>query len=159
MLHRRGGTARNTLLFYAGRLSPEKLEAERDAKAPAAAVRGALTESNYAFEDDGPADDGLRRIAIVPRRKDTLLLRGSILVTGSEADLVAVEGMLVKRPSFWTRRVAVVRRYQRVFGTRVPVSMTSTADVLVAGTSTFSMTYEYQSVNGMPVAGVRSGRR
>lgn len=128
------------------------LEAERDARAPASAARGALTQSNYEFEDDGPADQGLRRIAIVPRRKDMLLLRGSILVTGREADLVAVEGMPVKRPSFWTRRVSLVRRYQRIAGTRVPVSMTSTADVLVAGASSFSMTYEYQSVNGMPVA-------
>jgi len=62
-----------------------------------------------------------------------------------------VEGLLVKRPSFWTRRVEVVRRYARVGGVRLPVSMESTAQVLVVGTSTFSMTYEYESINGASV--------
>lgn len=37
---------------------------------------------------------------------------------------------------------------RRVEGVRVPMAMESTADVLIAGRSTFAMTYDYQSVNG-----------
>jgi hypothetical protein len=79
-----------------------------------------------------------------------MLVDGTILVTEDGADLVGVEGLLVKRPSTWTRRVEIRRGYARIAGVRVPVSMQSTARVLIVGTSTFSMTYEYESVNGEP---------
>jgi hypothetical protein len=71
------------------------------------------------------------------------------MVVGPEADLVRVEGVLSKRPSFWTRRVEVVRRYGRIGGVRVPVAMESTASVLIFGRSTFTMTYDYLTVNGI----------
>jgi hypothetical protein len=63
-----------------------------------------------------------------------------------------VEGELSKRPSIWTRRVHVVREYDRVGGVHVPVSMKSTADVLIVGTSSFSMDYKYAEINGKPVS-------
>jgi hypothetical protein len=91
------------------------------------------------------------RVAIHPRRKDSLLIDGSILLTNDGADLVRMEGQLVKRPSFWTRRVEIVRRYCRIAGVRVPIETGSTADVLFAGRSTFSMGYEYESINGVMV--------
>ena len=128
------------------------LEAERQARAPAEAARGALTQANYEFVAGGLTGDGLVRIEIRPRRADRLLVQGSILVTQDSADLVSIEGLLVKRPSFWTRRVEVMRRYDRLGGVRVPVAMLSTADVLIAGRSTFAMTYEYESINDQPVA-------
>ena len=56
-----------------------------------------------------------------------------------------------KNPSFWTRRVEIVRRYGRVAGVRVPIEIDSVAQVLIAGRSTFRMTYEYQSLNGQQV--------
>jgi len=128
------------------------LRAEREANTAAASARGALTPANYAFVERDARVDGLRQIDINARRTDTLLVDGSILVT-DEGDLVWARGQLVKRPSFWTRRVEVVRRYQRIAGIRVPVGMNSIADVLMAGRSTFEMTYEYQVVNGRPVDG------
>lgn len=62
-----------------------------------------------------------------------------------------VEGLLSKRPSFWTRKVHVMRRYARIDGVRVPVEMQSSASVLVVGESSFSMTYQYMTVNGRAV--------
>jgi hypothetical protein len=47
--------------------------------------------------------------------------------------------------------VRVVREYDRVGGVHVPVSMTSTADVLIVGASTFSMTYRYAEINGKQI--------
>ena len=127
------------------------LEAEREAHAPDAAARGALTLGNYAFAPNGATDDGLMRIDIHARRKDTLLIDGSILVTQAEGDLVRLEGLLVKKPSLWTRRVEVTRSYARIVGARVPVAMASVADVLIVGRSTFRMTYDYESINGQSV--------
>ena len=126
------------------------LEAERSMRTKDQIERGALTPGNYEFARGG-THDGLIRIAIHPKRSDTMLIEGSILLTDPDADLTRVEGVLIKRPSFWTRDVEVDRRYERIRGVRVPVSMRSTARVLIAGRSTFSMAYEYTSINGFAV--------
>jgi hypothetical protein len=128
------------------------LEAEREVRARGDTAKGALSEMNYEFGAADTGEDPLVTVAIRPRRQDTLLVNGFIVLTRDEADLVRLEGTLVKRPSFWTRRIDVIREYARVAGVRVPVSMASTADVLIAGRSTFSMDYEYETINGQRVA-------
>jgi hypothetical protein len=80
-----------------------------------------------------------------------MLIDGALFIEADSADLVRLEGELSKRPSFWTRRVRVVREYNRVGGVHVPVSMSSTADVLIVGASTFSMTYRYAEINGKQI--------
>jgi len=134
------------------------LEAEREARRRDRAARSALTEANYEFTVSDITPDGFVRVAIHPKRKDAMLIEGSILLTNQEADLVRIEGLLVKRPSFWTRRVQIVRRYARIAGVRVPIAMGSTADVLLAGQSTFSMDYEYESINGLSVTTAAPGQ-
>lgn len=128
------------------------LEAERSMRERGELARAALTEANYDFGVADAEGDDLVRVAIHPRRHDTLLVDGSVVLSTAAADLVRVEGRLSKRPSFWTRRVEIARRYARKAGVRVPVSTTSTADVLLVGRSTFSMTYEYASVNGQALS-------
>ena len=125
------------------------LDAERRAHASDERARGALTRRNYEFAPGETTVGGIVRVGIRPRREDTMLVEGSILLTPDLADLLQIEGRLVKRPSFWTRRVDVVRHYARVAGVRVPVAMESTAEVLLAGRSTFTMRYEYEAVNGL----------
>ena len=44
-----------------------------------------------------------------------------------------------------------MRHYQRINGVRVPVAIESVASVLIAGRSTFKMTYEYETINGHQV--------
>ena len=109
--------------------------------------RAALDPSNYEFAPE-ITEDGLLRVGLTPRRKDTLLIEGAMFLSPEDADLVRLEGRLVKPPSFWTRQVNVVRRYGRSAGVRVPLAMESTAKVLIVGTSTFAMTFRYLSVNG-----------
>jgi hypothetical protein len=87
-----------------------------------------------------------------PRRKHVMLVDGTLFIEADSADLVRLEGELSKRPSFWTRRVHVIREYDRVGGVHVPVSMRSTADVLIVGSSSFSMTYRYTEINGKTVS-------
>jgi len=64
---------------------------------------------------------------------------------------VRLEGQLSKNPSFWTRKVEIVRRCGRVGGAHVPLEIESVAQVLIAGRSTFRMTYEYETINGVRV--------
>lgn len=138
--------------FLRSRVLHPVLAAERQARLRAHGAHGALTVENYRFTAGERTADGLLRVAIVPTRKDDLLLDGSIFLTCAGSDLVRMEGLLVKRPSFWTRKVRIIRDYGRIAGVRVPLTTGSTADVLFAGTSTFTMRYEYLSINGVPVA-------
>jgi hypothetical protein len=112
----------------------------------------ALTRDNYEFLVGAGGDaDSLTQVDIKARRKHAMLINGSVFLEGDTADLVRVEGEPTERPSFWTRHVKIIREYARVGGVRVPVSMRSTADVLVVGASNFSMTYRYTEINGAPV--------
>ena len=142
------GTIRNHVLLPA-------LQAEQKAMKNADAKQMALTRDNYEFlsvaGDDPAAPEALTQVDIKPRRKHAMLISGSVFLEGGSADLVRVEGEPTERPSFWTRHVKIIREYARVSGVRVPVSMRSTADVLVVGASNFAMTYHYTEINGVPV--------
>jgi hypothetical protein len=127
------------------------LETERKMWASGAPDKAALTEANYEFEDRGAQPDGLASLTMKPRRKDVLLVDGSIFLNPEDGELVRMEGRLSKAPSFWTRRVEIVRWYRRIAGFRMPTALESVANVRVAGVSTFRMSYEYESINGQRV--------
>jgi hypothetical protein len=127
------------------------LETERKMWATGAPDQAALTPANYVFEEGGSQPDGLTLLTVTPRRKDVLLVDGSIYLNPDDGELVRMEGRLSKSPSFWTRRVEIVRWYRRIAGFRMPTSLESTANVRVAGVSTFRMSYEYESINGSRV--------
>ena len=113
--------------------------------------RSSVTPDNYVFADGVRTTEGLHQVAITPKRKDTLLVEGAIFVEPDEGELRRIEGKLSKAPSFWTRRVEIVRKYDNISGVRVPISIESVAHVLIAGRSTFKMTYEYETINGQHV--------
>jgi hypothetical protein len=135
------------------------LEGEQKIWADHEPQKASLTDENYTFDAGGLAPDGLELVTVKPRRKDVLLVDGAIFVQPSDGDLARIEGRLSKAPSFWTRRVDVVRRYQRLAGVRVPISIESVAHVLIAGRSTFKMTYEYQTINGQRVGEPTTARQ
>ena len=130
-----------------GRVLKPWLENEKKMWANGDPERAALTHDNYTFADRGLSPDGLAWLDVKPKRKDLLLVEGSIFVKPEDGDLVRIQGRLSKTPSFWTRRVEVVRHYERINGVRVPMFIESIAQVLIAGRSTFKMTYQYESIN------------
>ncbi len=91
------------------------------------------------------------KMQLMPRRRDPRLVFGSALLTAQSGNLVRVEGRLSKSPSFWVRSVNVSRSYSPIGGAMMPVAIESTADVRIAGMSVFSMTYDYQTVDGQAV--------
>jgi len=111
--------------------------------------RAALTPVNYDLQRAEPAEPGVVRLLVRPRRREVSLVDGFVFVTRDDADLLRVEGRLAKNPSFWTTRVDVVRRYDRLGGIRVPVRLDTTAQIRMAGASTMSVVYDYEMVNGV----------
>ena len=134
--------------YIRSRVFRATLETERKMWASGAPDKAGLTPANYTFEDRGAHPDGLASLAVKPLRKDILLVNGTIFLRPDDGELMRLEGELAKAPSFWTRRVQIVRRYQRFLGVRMPVALETTAAVRIAGQSTFRMTYEYESING-----------
>ena len=113
--------------------------------------KGNLSHANYEFGFGGHAGNGMLKMQLTPRRRDSRLVLGSALLTAKSGNLVRVEGRLSKSPSIWVRSVNVSRTYSPVAGMMMPVAIESTADVRIAGLSKFSMTYEYEMVNGHAV--------
>jgi hypothetical protein len=137
-------------VFLAALEGERKMWADRDPQ------KASFNRENYEFDPGAAASDGLHALGVKPKRKDVLLVEGSIFVQPDDGELTRIEGKLSKTPSFWTRRVEVVRRYTRLAGVRVPVSIESVAHVLIAGRSTFKMTYDYEIINGQHVGTPKS---
>jgi len=110
--------------------------------------RSNLTTANYEFIGADLDASGLMRVTVKPKRQDELLINGVIILAPDSGDLLRVEGQLARSPSFWTSRIEVVRTYDRIGGVRVPVHTESVAQVKMAGASSFTMTYEYETING-----------
>jgi len=127
------------------------LEGEQKIWADREPQKASFNHDNYLFDAGADAADGLATVGVTPKRKDVLLVEGALYVQPADGELTRIEGKLSKNPSFWTRRVDVVRRYERKAGVRVPTEIESVAHVLVAGRSTFKMTYEYETINGQHV--------
>lgn len=129
------------------------LEAEKESIAQWR--QGALTRENYEFNFDGRTSDGLIRVQLNPRRRDSRLLDGAAWLSAQSGDLVRLEGRLSKSPSFWVRWVQVTRWYALIRGTMMPAAVESTADIRIAGVSNFSMTYHYSAIDGQLVGSPR----
>jgi hypothetical protein len=127
------------------------LEKERESSTLSEWRKGNLSRANYTFDFGGQTGDGMLKMQLTPRRRDSRLVLGSALLTAQSGSLIRIEGRLSKSPSFWVRWVKVSRSYLPVGGSMMPVSVESTADVRMAGMSTFSMTYDYQMVDGQAV--------
>jgi hypothetical protein len=121
--------------------------------------RFAISAGNYELTAGELADDGTVKLLVKPRRRDVGLIDGAVFVTTADADMVRIEGRLVKNPSFWTTRVDLVRSYGRLGGVRVPVRLDTTAHIRFAGVSTMSMTYDYETINGRPVESASANAR
>ncbi len=127
------------------------LEREQELVATGETARGALTAANYHF-GEAVEEDGLRYVSLTPKRKDTLLVDGRMVMSPDGDELLRVEGRLAKNPSFWTSLVNIIRHYARLDGVRVPIATESVAKVKLVGISRLDVQYEYESINGRPVS-------
>ncbi len=112
-----------------------------------------FSTENYLFSQDETQNE-ITKILAAPKRKADLLLAGTLFLN-SAGELVRAEGTLVKSPDASLSDAKVITTYARIFGVRVPLSVTTTAQARVAllikiGVS-LQMRYTYTSINGVDV--------
>lgn len=112
----------------------------------------AISTENYQFKPEGINEEGLAIVNIRPLRKDRSLINGRMFLTTIDGDLVRVEGRLAKNPSFWVTRANVVRSYRRIDGALMPVSLETTAQLRLLGSSSLRMTYTYSHIGERAVS-------
>lgn len=127
------------------------LKREQELLAAGESARSALTTANYEF-GEAVEENGLRYVALKPKRKDTLLVDGYMVMSSDGEHLLRVEGRLARNPSFWTSLVNIIRHYARLDGVRVPIATESVAKVKLVGTARMDVRYEYESINDRPVS-------
>lgn len=138
--------------YVRGRILRSLLEQEQQLIASGRANGVALDRSNYQFTPESETAEGFARVTLRPLRKERALIAGEILLTPKTGELVRAQGQLAKNPSFWTKRVDVVRLYARINDVPVPISLQSTAELRLFGRSSLRMIYEYQEVDYRPVS-------
>jgi hypothetical protein len=127
------------------------LDGEGDAFARGEMGRSSLVRANYAFQPNGLDAAGLANVILVPRRKERILVMGKMFLEPDDGRLVRLQGQLASSPSFWVKDVEIVRLYERIAGTVVPVALESKAHVRFLGPATLRMTYAYSEIDGHSV--------
>jgi len=127
------------------------LEGERDVIERGETARSSLAPANYRFQANGVDAAGLANVLLSPRRQERVLVAGTMFLKATDGDLVRLQGRLAKNPSFWIKNVDIVRSYETVDGTVMPVALHTTAQVRFLGDATLRMTYAYQEINGHPI--------
>jgi hypothetical protein len=139
--------------FIRSRVLHSLLDEERRLIAQKATPQVALSRANYRFAPEALGADGLAVVSITPLRKERALIDGRIFLTPADGVLMRVEGRLARTPSFWVSRVNVVRTYERINGVVMPVSLQTTAQLRLFGSSSLRMTYHYSQLDDRPVVG------
>lgn len=129
------------------------LNSEQQLIARGLPLRAPIVARNYAIEDGGVTDAGLRRLLLHPARRSDGIVRGAAFIEPEIGGIVRMEGRLAKSPSWWVRDVDVTWTFTRIGHDIVPIELKSSARVLFYGRQPFRMTYEYASVDGRAVAG------
>ena len=124
------------------------LDGEREVIAKGETARSSLALVNYSFQANGIDDSGFANVLLSPRRKERVLVKGMMALNVADGALVRLQGRLAKNPSFWLKNVDIVRIYERVGGTVVPVNLETKAQVRFLGNATLHMTYVYTEIDG-----------
>src|SRR6266446_3042182 len=123
---------------------PRLLEAETEASRPGLRERSRLIPENYVFEmagteyvDERPA----YVIAIAPKTPNKYLMQARIWIDADEFAIVRIEGKPAKNPSFWTKSVHFVHKYEKRGSFWFPISDRSVTDVRIFGSTEVTIEY------------------
>jgi len=123
---------------------PRLLEAETEASRPGLRERSRLIPENYVFEMIGTEYVEERPayvIAIAPKTPNKYLMQARIWIDADEFAIVRIEGKPAKNPSFWTKSVHFVHKYEKRGSFWFPVSDRSVTDVRVFGSTEVTIEY------------------
>ncbi len=129
------------------------LQSEVDYVTKGDPAQEAITGANYKFSYKGDQDlDGrmVHVFQVKPRHKRAGLFKGRIYLDSSTGSLVRSEGMVVKSPSFFVRKIEFVQDYADVDRYTLPVHLHSTAQARFIGRAVvdvFHRQYQAQPPN------------
>ncbi len=126
------------------------IEAEIEGAQDQARNQTRISPANYEFRLAGTEVEDGRSCYVLearPKTDNTLLFRGRIWVDAKDFAVVRIEGSPAKNPSFWTRKIHFVHRYQKVGPFWLPASNRSRTDVLIFGLTEVAVEYLDYRVN------------
>jgi hypothetical protein len=135
--------------FIRSRVFDKILEAENETRAKKDKKQVDIIPANYDFALVGTDDcDGRScyRMRISPKRRDKYSLDGDVWIDAEDYSIVRIHGVPAQRPSIWTLKTEIDRRYKKVAGIWLPERMDSSSNIMVAGHSVLSIEYTYESV-------------
>jgi hypothetical protein len=112
-----------------------------------------ITPRNYNFGFVGlETCDGrpCYRLSLSPKRKDKYSLMGDAWIDAEDYAIVRLHGEPAKRPSIWTLKTEIDKRYRKVEGVWLANRIDSSSDIFIGGHSTLSIEYVYHSVRTSP---------
>ncbi len=121
------------------------MESETDASKGKSHRDSSITPSNYFLEVVGEEKvDGHRCFVAkaTPRRKDKYLFEGKVWVDGRDFAIVKIEGTPAKNPSFWVKKVVIVRRYQKIGDFWLPLRDETVSQVRIVGKGTLTIDHQ-----------------
>jgi hypothetical protein len=125
------------------------LEAENETHARKDKQQVDIIPSNYDFMLVAGEDCNGRscyRMRISPKRRDKYSLDGEVWIDAEDYSIVRIHGTPARRPSIWTLKTEIDRRYKKVDGLWLPERLDSSSNIMVAGHSVLSIEYKYDSV-------------
>ena len=139
--------------FIRSRVFDKILEAEDETHSKKSKKEVDIVPANYNFSLIGAEDCATRscyHLKISPKRKDKYSLDGEIWVDGEDYSIVRIHGSPAKKPSFWTLKTEIDRRYKKIEGIWLPERLDSHSNIMVAGHSILSIEYQYENVQTQP---------
>jgi hypothetical protein len=120
------------------------LESETETSRPQTRPTTRVTPDNYGFQMLGSESIDARTayvIEVLPKRHDRYLFEGRIWVDAEDYAIVRAEGKPAKNPSFWTRSVHFVHRYQKAGSFWFPFSTESITEARIFGKTEVTISY------------------
>jgi hypothetical protein len=135
--------------FIRSRVFDKILEAETETHAKKDKRQVDIIPANYNFSLEGKEecdDRACFHLKITPKRREKYALDGDIWVDAEDYSIVRIHGVPAKKPSIWTLKTEIDRRYKKVAGIWLPARMDSSSNIMIAGHSVLSIEYIYDSV-------------
>jgi hypothetical protein len=142
-------TAHEGSKLIRSRVFDKILEAEAETHSKKDKQQVDIVPANYSFAliADEQCDSGpCFHMRISPKRRDKYSLDGDIWVDRTDYSIVRIHGSPAKRPSIWTLKTEIDRRYRKVDGIWLPDRLDSSSNIMIAGHSVLSIEYTYESV-------------
>jgi hypothetical protein len=121
-------------------------------------VHTAIVAANYKFSFKGTDSIGGREVYVFqvkPREKRPGLFKGRIYVDAYSGSLCRAEGVMVKSPSFFVKKIEFVQDYTQIDGFSLPAQTHSVASTRLVGRAVVDIVhtgYQARSVQAMQTA-------